>query len=572
MLVSLSIRNFVLIEDAVLEFEQGLNVLTGETGAGKTLLTRALGLLMGERAEEGLVGHAGPDATIQAVFELAAADIAVIPEHVKDLVGDLSPGEFIVTRRLGKEGRNRCYVNDTAVTLSALGGAVGGLLSFAGQHEYRRLLDPAYQLSVLDEWAGPEVTRLAEDYRSAFESARQATRRLAEGRRSEEARSREIDLLRFEVRELRDAQLSVEEEETLEAEQRLLARAEDVLRCTAVAAEVLRLEGTASADGPDAATLVSQAVAQLSAVAGVDPDLDRVVMSLTDLQYQLIEAARELHSYADRVSVDPERLASVDARLRVYTDLARKYGGSTPAAVARLNEAAQRLEALEFAEDDMVRLEEARAAQAARALELASQLSARRVAAAPRLELAVAAQLADLGMPSASLSVDIRSRTDWQGLRDSGGDEAEFVLAANLGQEARSLARTASGGELSRVLLAIKCALAGVGGNETLVFDEIDAGIGGRTAVAVANKLRELGETAQVVVITHLAQVAALARSHYVIEKVSESGGAVTRLTRMADDLVVDELCRMLGGRPDDSETMAHARLLRSRAAGGLLD
>ena len=243
MLVSLSIRNFVLIEDAVLEFEPGLNVLTGETGAGKTLLTRALGLLMGERAEEGLVGQAGPDASIQAVFDLSEADVADMPEQVKDLVGDVAAGELIVTRKLGREGRNRCYVNDTTVTLSALGGAVGGLLSFAGQHEYRRLLDPAYQLSVLDQWAGAEVTRLAEEYRQAFDSARQATRRLAESRRNEEARSREMDLLRFEVRELREAQLSLEEEESLDAEQRLLARAEDVLRSTAIAAAELRGDG-----------------------------------------------------------------------------------------------------------------------------------------------------------------------------------------------------------------------------------------------------------------------------------------------------------------------------------------
>jgi DNA repair protein RecN (Recombination protein N) len=571
-LVSLSIRNFVLIEDAVLEFEPGLNVLTGETGAGKTLLTRALGLLMGERAEDGLVGQAGPDASIQAVFDLSDADVADMPEQVKDLVGDVAAGELIVTRKLGREGRNRCYVNDTAVTLSALGGAVGGLLSFAGQHEYRRLLDPAYQLSVLDQWAGAEVTRLAEDYRQAFDAARQATRRLAESRRNEEARSREMDLLRFEVRELREAQLSLEEEESLDAEQRLLARAEDVLRSTALAAAELRGDGDSTADNPDAATLVSQAVAQLSALQGVDAALDRLHGTLTELHYQIVDAARELNGYSDRVSIDPERLEAVNARLRLYTDLGRKYGGSTQAAVTRLLEATERLESLEFAEDDCVRLEEARAAQAARALDLAGQLEERRRKAAPLLEQAVAGQLADLGMPSAALTIDIRSRHEWEGLRESGGDEVEFLLVANPGQEPRSLARTASGGELSRVLLGIKCALAGAGGNETLVFDEIDAGIGGRTAVAVANKLRELGESSQVVVITHLAQVAALARRHYLIDKVSDAAGAVTRLTRLTDEPIVAELCRMLGGRAGDAEAMAHARQLRDSAAGGLLD
>ncbi len=572
MLVSLSIRNFVLIEDAVLEFEPGLNVLTGETGAGKTLLTRALGLLMGERAEDGLVGQSGSDAVIQAVFELSEPDVAQMPEQVRDLLGEPPPTDLIVTRRLGREGRNRCYINDSAVTLAALGGVVGGLLSFAGQHEYRRLLDPTYQLEVLDQWAGTEVSRLADAYREAFAGARQAAKRLAEVRLTEDARSREIELLRFEVRELGDAHLSVEEEDSLVSEQRLLARAEDVVRNTAAAGSELRGDGSAPDEAPDAATLVSRAAAQLSMLDGVDPALDRMCTTLTELQYQLVDIARELHGYSERVAVDPERLEAVSARLRIYTDLGRKYGGTTEAAVERLLRATERLRSLESSEEDLEKLEEARAAHAARALELAARLEQCRRKAAPLLEQAVDAQLADLGMPSAALRVAIRSRDDWEGLRESGGDEVEFLLVANAGQEPRSLARTASGGELSRVLLGIKCALAGVGGNETLVFDEIDAGIGGRTAVAVANKLRELGETSQVVVITHLAQVAAVARCHYVIDKVNVDAVAVTRLTRMTEEMAVAELCRMLGGTPEDAEAMAHARQLRDRAASGLLD
>jgi len=240
--------------------------------------------------------------------------------------------------------------------------------------------------------------------------------------------------------------------------------------------------------------------------------------------------------------------------------------------VAHLAQAKARLDSLEHGEEDLARLEEARAAAAARALELAASLTAKRAEAAPRLEQAVAAQLSDLGMPSAALIVDLRTGSGWEKLRDSGADSVEFLLLANPGQPPRSLARTASGGELSRVLLAVKCALAGAGGNETLIFDEIDAGIGGRTAVSVGNKLRELAGQSQVIVVTHLAQVAALAAQHYLIEKVSDSQATVARLRRLDEDLVVEELCRMLGGRPEDVEAMAHARDLRDRAAGGLLD
>ena len=243
-------------------------------------------------------------------------------------------------------------------------------------------------------------------------------------------------------------------------------------------------------------------------------------------------------------------------------DLPRRRSRTFEASTARLA-------LLEQGEEDLSRLEEEAAASRALALELAASLTAARRQAVPALEEAVAAQLSGLGMTSAVMTVALDTRPGWEGLRETGADSVEFLLAANPGQPPRSLARTASGGELSRVLLGLKCALAGAGGDETLVFDEIDAGIGGRTAVAVAQKLRELSARSQVVVVTHLAHVAALATRHYAIEKTSESTGAVTRLSRLEGAAVVEELCRMMGGRPDDAEAMAHARDLRDRALEG---
>ncbi len=568
MLVSLTIRNFVLIEDATLEFKPGLNVLTGETGAGKTLLTRALGLLVGERAEDGLVGDATPEALIQAVFDIDKSETADIPGEISDLVGGVNPGELIVSRRLGREGRNRCYINDTAVTLGALGAVVGGLLSFAGQHEYRRLLDPGYQLTVLDQWAGGEVLRLAADYREAFEQARRAARELENAGSVRESRAREAELLRFQVEELTQARLSSEEEEGLLAEQRKLSRAEDVLRAVGMAANVLSNEG----EGLDAGGALAQACDHLATIAGVDGTLDDIAAGLTGVRYQLAELARDLHGYASRVMVDPARLEVVNERLGVYTELARKYGGSTTSAVEYLQRARERLMALDETEVDLTRLEEARAASAARALKLAAVLGQKRRQAAPLLEKAIATQLDGLGMPSSTLKIAVESELGWEGLRETGAESVGFLLAANPGRPARNLARTASGGELSRVLLAIKSALAGVGGSETLVFDEIDAGIGGRTAVGVANKLREIAASSQLVVVTHLAQVAAMASRHYLIDKVTDGSATATRLRALEGDEVVRELCRMLGGRPDDIEALAHARELRDRAAAGLLD
>ena len=567
MLSSLTIRNFVLIEDAVLDFGPGLTVLTGETGAGKTLLTRALGLLAGERAEEGLVGQAAEEATIQAVFDLDESEAAEIAEDIRSLVG-AEQDQVIVTRRLSRQGRNRCYVNDTAVTLATLGDVVGSLLSFAGQHEYRRLLDPGYQLAVLDRWAGEDVVRSATEYQAAYEAASDIIRRLDTARDTAEARGREIDLLRFQVTELAEARLSVDEEHALQAEQRVLARAEDILRSAGAASDLLSSDD----DRPDAADLVAQAAAHLSGLRGVDERIDSVSSALVDVRQQIAELSRELRRYLERVTVDPRRLQEVDDRLRLYTDLARKYGGATEAAVAHGLASAERLALLESTEEDLTRLEEAHATAVARALELAAALSHHRRRAVPLLEQAIALQLADLSMVEAVIDIDVRSRAGWEGLRESGAESVEFLLAANPGQPPRSLARTASGGELSRVLLAVKCALADAGGHETLIFDEIDAGIGGRTAVAVGRKLRELSARSQLILVTHLAPVAALATRHYLIDKVSAPGVTVARLTQLGGEDIVEELCRMMGGSPDDAEAMAHARELRDSAAGGLID
>ena len=567
MLVSLAIRNFVLIEDAVLEFAPGLTALTGETGAGKTLLTNALGLLVGERSQDGLVGLAGEEALIQAVFELSETELADVPASVGELV-PLSPGEIIVTRRLSKQGRNRCFVNDTAVTLTTLGDLVGALLSFAGQHEYRRLLEPSYQLQVLDEWGGSALLELRGRYRSAYGSAREIARLLAEAEQSAGSRVREIELLRFQTDELAQARLSVEEEIELQAEQRILARAEDILKGVAEAATLLSDDG----DSPDSMSLLAQASARLSGLAGLDAALDGLAATLTETQYQVTELSRELHGYLGRVSADPARLQTVDDRLRVYTDMSRKYGGSTAAVLEFLQGISDRLAELEATEENLAVLQEQRSEHIALCVALAAQLTEARIRVAPRLEAAMQGQMADLGMAEAQIVIALQTRPAWEDLHWDGADAVEFLWAANPGQPARSLARTASGGELSRMLLAVKCALAGVGGHETLVFDEVDAGIGGRTAVAIGRKLRELAGSTQLVVITHLARVAALADIHYVIDKTVEAGVSVTRLSLLEGEGIVGELSRMMGGKPEDAEAMAHARLLRDRAAGGLLD
>jgi DNA repair protein RecN (Recombination protein N) len=300
--------------------------------------------------------------------------------------------------------------------------------------------------------------------------------------------------------------------------------------------------------------------------------VDGVTTALTEAADLVEDAARSLRSYADRVTVDPARLQLVDERLQLYGDLARKYGGSTAAAVGFLEQGRERLAALEAAADDLTDLCTRREAARARSLELAALLSDRRRAAAPRLEAAIEQQVADLGMSNTQVMVEVSSRPGWDGLGPAGADTVTFLLAPNPGVPARSLARTASGGELSRTLLAIKAALADWEDPETLVFDEIDAGIGGLTAMAVGRKLFEISRSCQTVVVTHLPQVAAHAERHYLIDKLVEDGLTITRLIQLDEEASLRELSRMLGGRRGDAGALEHARTLRDRATSGLLD
>lgn len=567
MLTSLSIRNFVLIEDAVLECGPGLTVLTGETGAGKTLLTQALGLLRGERAAEGLVGEAGDEALIQAVFDITEQEAAGLPAPLVELLG-VGPGQVIATRRLHRTGRNRCFVDGVAVTLADLGALIAGLVSFSGQHEHRRLLEPAYQRLVLDASVGPPMAALSRSFEIAWDEAVSARAALEKAELDKEARAQERDLLAFQVTELEAARLSVAEEEELRVELKVLARADDLLRATTAAAEMLRSEEA----GPDAAGFVAQARALLNGVGGVDPAVDEILGSLVDNGHLLDEAARDLRGYAASVVADPARQRNVESRLQQYADLGRKYGGDTGAALVFLENGAARLRELEELEDDLGRQGGRCEAAQAEALRLAALLSQSRAGAAPLLERAIEHQLADLGMDDTRMSVSVQTAPGWDGLARHGADTVEFLLAPNPGIPARSLARTASGGELSRTLLAIKAALAGVEAPETLVFDEIDAGIGGRTATAVGQKLRELSRTTQMVVVTHLPQVAAFADHHVLIEKVTGSGLTTTALRPLDESEMIEELCRMMGAAPEDHGARSHARAMKDKAAAGLID
>lgn len=555
MLERLAVANLVVLRRAELEPAPGLTVITGETGAGKTILAGALGLVLGAKGEAGLVGPHGEAVEVEAVFRIddrVLADPALA--GVRELVDDPDDG-LIVTRRLGADGRGRTLVQGRSATRAALEEAGGRLVGVVSQHEARRLARPAAQRAILDAAGGDaqaaRVQAMAAAWRALVEA--RAARAAAETEAAGLAdRVAELEGVAERLREVAPRAGEVEE---LEAERQRLRYADVLAAGAGGAAAALSPD-----DGAGAVGLAGEAERAVRAAAERDPALQPIADDLREAVVRLEEASRELHAYADRIDHDPARLLEVEARLDRLADLVRRHGSLEQAIAA--GEEAERLLALHG--DEAGGLEATRAAEAAAANAAAAAAAAlgeaRRVLA-PQLAEAVRGHLADLGMADATVAIEVAERE----LGAAGADEVRILLAANPGLAPAPIADAASGGELSRVALALRVAAHDREAVPTLVFDEVDAGVGGATALAVGRKLRELAASTQVICITHLAQIAALADRHYRVEK---APGEPTETTiDLLDEAGAEaELARMLGGDPDAAEALELARRLRGAA------
>jgi DNA repair protein RecN (Recombination protein N) len=566
MLFELRVENLLLIERAELRLGAGLNVLTGETGAGKTMLAHALDLLLGGRARSGIVRPGAEEAYVEGVFALDA--------RVRELLGERLPAgaeELVLARRVWADGRTRAYLGGRAATLADLREVGGELLAFYGQHEHRRLMLASAQLEVLDGFCGPAQRERRAAAAAAHAAVRAATRRAQELGALDGARERELDLLAFELREIEEADPSEAEQAALTAERERLRHHEALRTAAAAGAEAI-----APADGDGGAgELLGAAARQLDAVAGVDAALDALAERLRALAIEADDVAVELHRHLNGVEAEPGRLEQVEQRLGAFARLERKHGGTIAAVLAYAEECRARRDELVGAEAALAETTAALAAARERLAEIASELHAARAAAAPALAEAVRARLAELAMPDARFEVEISAR-DEPG--PAGADHVELLIAANPGVPAGPLREVASGGELSRVMLALlgvaneldpaQPARAGGAGSPArlLVFDEVDAGIGGRTANAVGAQLHGLAAERQVLCITHLPQVAAHADRHFRIAKDGGGETAVTTVTQLARDAIVEELVRMLGADEADRAATRHARELLKAA------
>jgi len=533
MLRRLRIENLVLIKDAELTFAPGLNAITGETGAGKTILAQAIGLLLGAKGDAGYIGAAGTEAYVEAELDLPTG---LLEEDELAALGELRPEDeegLIVARRVFADGRTRAYAWGRAAAREDLAAAGERLIAMSGQFEQRRLARPAYQLDVLDSFAGAEQLARRAESRLAWRELTVARRRheeLQHGAAAVEARLAELRALVEDT-----AGLEADAEESLRGERERLRHVTELADGAAAAAEAL-----APDDGEGAAGLVGSAERALAPLEELAPELARAGDELRDVELRLRETASELRGFLTTLEAEPGRLEQIEAGLDRIADAKRRFRAqSYDELLARAAEARAELEAIEDGFDPGAAAAEAVAVAERSVRRLAEELRSARREASPRFEKEVAQELVGVGLGEGEFVAELRERDPGQ----TGSDEVAFLVRPNAGLPFAPVAQTASGGELSRIALAI----AAVAGGETMVFDEIDAGIGGETAHRVADTLRRLGERAQVVTITHLPQIASVAERHFRVEKI-EGDPTHTRIKLLDDAERRDELQRMLGG------------------------
>lgn len=570
MLLELRVQNLLLIESAELVLGEGLNVITGETGAGKTMLAQALDLLLGGKPKRNIVRPGAEEAYVEGVFSRSPEldddpELADLAERLP-----LDSDELVLARRVTTAGRTRGYLQGRSVNAAELAEVGSRVLAFFGQHEHRRLVLASAQLEILDAFCGKEQLARRRRFEEALRRGRALGRELGDLRERLGMRDRDLDLLEFELDEIDAVAPSEDEEAALEGERSRLASVESLRAAAGTAIAAVEQEGDLGAEG--AAPQLARAESELGRAQADDPALAQVGERARTLLYELRDLGRDLQSYLGGLEADPERLAAVEERLELYASLKRKHGGSVAAVLKHAERCRAERERLVNAGAETARLE-AECEQAVAAVErLARDLTSARERGAKGLAKAVAAELEQVAMDDARFEVHVAPRTAGDvgaalsRVAATGADAVEFLIAPNPGVPPGPLREIASGGELSRVMLALMTVATGAGGAGTVVFDEVDAGLGGATARTVGEKLRALAHERQALCITHLPQVASHGSRHFRVLKESRGGTTSARVERLERGQVVGELCRMLGADADDLAARRHAERLLEAA------
>ena len=562
MLKELQIRNFALIEELKLSFYSGFSVLSGETGAGKSIIIDALGLLLGDRASLEMIRTGAESTLVSGSF--------VPNSNVERLLGEwgmLDDGdELVLSREINTSGRNKCWINGRLATVSQLAQLGPHLVDVVGQHDSQSLLNPHGHALLLDTYGGPKHLELLERANDAAEkwlAIRAEQNRL---QKNDLERHRKIDLLAYQVEEIQKASLQPGEDEQLEVERSRLANLDRIRQSLHYSVGVL---GEPYEELESLLDRLSSVEAELTRAATLDQNLETVTQRYVELSLNLHDLYGELRDYLEDLPADPGRLNEIQERLNIIDGLKRKYGHSIEEILTYAEQAQAELELLKNASVRAKGLEEESSYWLEEWRNRASTLSESRRELAVHLESEIEAQLADLSMGNTRFKVQFTPH-EAMSPQLGGQEEVEFMLAANIGEDLKPLAKVASGGELSRVMLAMKAILVEAEQTPTIIFDEIDAGIGGRTAVNLGQKLQSLSHVRQVLCVTHLPMVASYGTHHYSVQKSSHGERTKVQVTLLQGDERVEELTRMLGGTADERVTSEHARqLLRKNLSSG---
>ena len=552
MLEHLHIRNVALIKESEISFGDGLNILTGETGAGKSMIIDSLQFALGGRAGKDFLRHGEKQAAVEALFSVQSQ--ALTEKLAENGIAPEEDGTLLITRTLSEAGKSVCRINGSTVTVGMLKEIAEDMIDIYGQHEHQSLLNPVKHIRLLDRFCGAGFGEAMEEYKNSRQRLKDLEKQLAILIGDESQREQRMDMLLFQKEEIEAAELQEGEEDALLEQKKRLSSMERLIRLTGESVTLL-YDGDDRA--PSACDQLGDALAKLQEAAEYDAALSPLADALADGYAAVEDCARELKREAEEQEADPEELERIEERLQLFYKLKRKYGGSIEAVLEFYEKAVQELEFLSNSSEKAAELSAKKAEEEKRLSALAETLTARRRATAEQVEEQIETALHDMEMKHARFHIQIEEKADWGA---DGKDKVEFLISANAGEPLKPLAKIASGGEMSRVMLALKTVLVDADEIGTFIFDEIDTGVSGRTARRVGEKMRFLGGKRQLLCITHLPQIAAMADNHFLIEKESDAGETVTRVTALDEEGAVREVARLMN---DVTETtLAAAREL----------
>lgn len=552
MLEHLHIRNVALIKESEISFGDGLNILTGETGAGKSMIIDSLQFALGGRAGKDFLRHGEKQAAVEALFSVQSQ--ALTEKLAENGIAPEEDGTLLITRTLSEAGKSVCRINGSTVTVGMLKEIAEDMIDIYGQHEHQSLLNPVKHIRLLDRFCGAGFGEAMEEYKNSRQRLKDLEKQLALLIGDESQREQRMDMLLFQKEEIEAAELREGEEDALLEQKKRLSSMERLIRLTG---ESITLLYDGDDRAPSACDRLGDALAKLQEAAEYDAALAPLADALADGYAAVEDCARELKREAEKQEADPEELERIEERLQLFYKLKRKYGGSIEAVLEFYEKAVQELEFLSNSSEKAAELSAEKAEEEKRLSALAETLTARRRATAEQVEEQIETALHDMEMKHARFHIQIEEKADWGA---DGKDKVEFLISANAGEPLKPLAKIASGGEMSRVMLALKTVLVDADEIGTFIFDEIDTGVSGRTARRVGEKMRFLGGKRQLLCITHLPQIAAMADNHFLIEKESDAGETVTRVTALDEEGAVREVARLMN---DVTETtLAAAREL----------